>query len=180
MGTATVVFLIIGGLGAAVLALGVIGAELLHFGHPDIDGPVSTEVLGGFAGAFGFGAAIASELLDANTPTAVLASGAVGALAAVPAAYLAWRLSRAMRNMSTDPTPTRQDLVGCVGVVVTRIPADGYGEVRVRLAGAPVKLNARADKPVPAGTQVFVIAAPSDTSVVVEETRPLAEPDPTS
>ena len=84
-----------------------------------------------------------------------------------------------MRNMATDPTPTRGDLIGCVGVVVTRIPDGGYGEVRVRLAGQPVKLNARADRPVAAGAQIFVIDAPTETSVLVEETRPVPEPGPT-
>ena len=70
--------------------------------------------------------------------------------------------------MRTDATPTRDDLVGALGVVVTPIPASGYGEVRVRLGGQPVKLNARADQPVPLGAQVFVVEAPSDTSVIVE------------
>jgi membrane protein implicated in regulation of membrane protease activity len=170
MGTATVVFLIIGGLGLVVLALSLLGAEILHFGHPDVDGPVSLEAVAGFVGAFGFVAAIASELLDAGTAVAVLAAAGAGVVAAVPTAYLALRLARAARNMRTDPTPTRQDLVGCLGVVVTPIPAAGYGEVRVRVAGQPVKLNARADRPVPIGARVFVVEAPSDTSVVVEET----------
>ena len=66
MGTATVVFLIIGGVSVAILALGVIGTEVLQFGHPDVDGPVSLEAVAGFAGAVGFGAAIASELLGAS------------------------------------------------------------------------------------------------------------------
>jgi membrane protein implicated in regulation of membrane protease activity len=96
---------------------------------------------------------------------------AAGALAAVPAAWLAWRLSRAARNMRTDATPQRQHLVGSLGVVVTPVPAGaGYGEVRVRLGGQPVKLNARADRAIAAGARVFVVEAPSETSVVVEET----------
>jgi membrane protein implicated in regulation of membrane protease activity len=175
MSLATVVFLVIGGLSVAVLVLGLLGAELLHFSHPDADGPVQLEVVAAFTGAFGFAAAIASELLDATTAAPVLAATGVGLAAAIPTAYLVVRLSRAARNMRTDPTPTRQDLVGCLGVVVTPIPADGYGEVRVRLAGQPVKLNARADRPVRTGAQVFVIDAPSDTSVVVEETDSIPE-----
>jgi membrane protein implicated in regulation of membrane protease activity len=169
MSTATVVFLIIGGAGVALLALALLGAELLHFGHPDLDGPVSLETVAGFVGAFGFAAAITNELAGGSTAATALAAG-VGVAAALPTAYLAWRLARAARDMPTDPTPSRRDLVGRVGVVVTPIPAGGYGEVRVRMAGAPVKLNARADRPVPVGAQVFVIEAPSDTSVVVEET----------
>jgi membrane protein implicated in regulation of membrane protease activity len=165
-----VVFLVIGGVGVAVLTLGLLGTEILHVGHPDVDGPVSLEAVAGFVGAFGFGGAIASELLGARTPGPVAAAAGVGAIAALPTAWLALRLSRAARNMRTDATPTRQDLVGALGVVVTPIPTAGYGEVRVRIGGQPVKFNARADRPLPLGAQIFVIEAPSDTSVVVEET----------
>ncbi|MER7169331.1 NfeD family protein, partial [Micromonospora sp. NPDC000207] len=91
-----------------------------------------------------------------------------GALAAVPTAWLASRLSRAAKNMPTDPTPTRDHLVGAIGLVVTPVSAEGYGEVRVRVAGQPVKLNARADRPIPVGTQIFVVQTLSETSVHVE------------
>lgn len=171
MSTATVVFLVLGGAGLAVLALGLLGAEIFHFGHPDVDGPASLEAVAGFTGAFGFTGAIASELLDARTPNLIAAAAGAGALAAVPTAWLALRLSRAARNMRTDATPTRHDLVGSLGVVVTPIPTAGYGEVRVRIGGQQVKFNARADKPLPLGARVFVIEAPSDTSVFVEETN---------
>ncbi|GAA4953005.1 NfeD family protein [Actinoplanes utahensis] len=169
--TATVVFLVIGGVAVAVLALALFGGELLHFGHPDAGGPVSLEVVAGFVGAFGFAGAAASELFGARTPAVILVAVIVGALAAVPAAWLAWRLSRAARDMRTDATPQRRDLVGSLGVVVTPVPAGtGYGEVRVRLGGQPVKVYARADRAIPTGARVFVIEAPSETSVVVEET----------
>ena len=54
MDTATLVFLIIGGIGVAVLAVALLGAEILHFGQPDIDGPVSTEGIAAFVGVFGW------------------------------------------------------------------------------------------------------------------------------
>ncbi|TDB73388.1 NfeD family protein [Micromonospora sp. KC721] len=168
MATGTIIFLIIGAVGVGVLALALLGGELLHFGHPDVDGPVSLEVVAGFLGAFGFGAAIVNELVGGRTPVMVGAAAAGGALAAVPAAWLAARLSRAARNMRTDPTPTRDHLVGAIGLVVTPVPVDGYGEVRLRVAGQPVKLNARADRPIPIGAQVFVVEALSETSVHVE------------
>lgn len=163
-GIATVVFLIIGGVGVLVLALALFGHDFLSMDHPDGAGPWSVEVLAGFAGAFGFVGAIAAELGGPAIGTAV------GLVAAVPTAYLAFRLSRAARNMRTDATPTRADLVGSLGVVVTSIPLEGYGEVRVRIGGQPVKLNARAERAIPLGAHVFVVDAPSDTSVVVEET----------
>lgn len=166
--TGTFIFLIIGGAGVAVLALSLLGAELLQFGHADVDGPVSVETVAGFLGAFGFGAAIVNELVGGRTPGMIAAAAAGGALAAVPTAWLAARLSRAARDMRTDPTPTRDDLVGALGLVVTPVPAVGYGEVRVRVAGQPVKLNARADHPIPVGAQIFVVQALSETSVHVE------------
>lgn len=166
--TGTIIFLIIGGAGVAVLALALVGAGLLHIGHPDVDGPVSLEAVAGFTGAFGFGTAIVNELLGGRTPGMIIAAVAGGAVAAVPTAWLAARLSRAARNMRTDATPTRNHLVGATGLVVTPVPAGGYGEVRVRLAGQPVKLNARADQPLPIGAQIFVVEALSETSVHVE------------
>ncbi|MEU4423064.1 NfeD family protein [Actinoplanes sp. NPDC024001] len=171
MTAATVVFLVIGGVGIALLAVALLGGELLHFGDISADGLVSLEAIAGFLGALGFAGAITAELLDARTPALIVLSAAVGAVAALVAAWLALRLSRAARNMRTDATPTRQHLIGTLGVVVTAVPAGtGYGEVRIRLGGQPVKLNARADQALPAGTPIFVVEAPTDTSVVVEAT----------
>ncbi|WBC13134.1 hypothetical protein O7600_18440 [Micromonospora sp. WMMA1998] len=166
--TGTLIFLIIGGAGVGVLTLALLGSGVLHLGHPDVDGPVSLEAVAGFTGAFGFGAAIVNELLGGRTSGTVAVAAAGGALAAVPTAWLAARLSRAARTMRTDPTPTRDHLAGAIGLVVTPIPTGGYGEVRVRLAGQPVKLNARADRPIPIGARIFVVEALSETSVHVE------------
>ncbi|MDO3705559.1 hypothetical protein Q3W71_28210 [Micromonospora sp. C28SCA-DRY-2] len=166
--TGTLLFLIIGGIGVGVLALALLGTELLHFGQPDLDGPVSVEAVAGFVGALGFGAAIVNELLGGGGPGAIAAAVAGGVLAAVPTAWVAARLGRAARDMPTDATPNRHHLVGALGLVVTPVPVDGYGEVRVRVAGQPVKLNARADRPIPVGAQIFVVEALSETSVHVE------------
>ncbi|WP_127502908.1 hypothetical protein [Actinoplanes solisilvae] len=160
---ATVTFLVIGGVGVVVLALALLGGDLLHLG---VDGPVSLEVAAGFLGAFGFAGAIAAELIGSPG-----AAAAIGLVAAFPAAWLVLRLSRSARTMRTDATPTRQDLVGTLGVIVTPVPAGaGFGEVRVVLGGQPVKLYARAQQAIPSGAHVFVVEAPSDTSVIVEET----------
>lgn len=168
MATGTLIFLIIGGTGVAVLVLALLGTELAHLGNPDVDGPVSLEAIAGFAGVLGFAGAIANELLGGDTLGRIVAAGGLGALAAVPAGWLAARLSRAARNMYTDATPTRNDLVGALGVVVTPIPHAGYGEVRVRVSGQPVKLNAKSERPIAIGAQIFVVEALSDTSVLVE------------
>jgi membrane protein implicated in regulation of membrane protease activity len=164
MSTATAVFLIIGGSAVLILVVGLLGMDIFDF-----DGPVPIEAAAAVLGAFGFGSAIASALLDARTPLPLLAAGGTGAAAAVPAGWLALRLIRAARRMPTDATPVRDDLIGLIGTVISPIPTDGYGEVRVELGGQPVKLNARADTPIPAGAQVFVITVPSDTSIFVEK-----------
>jgi membrane protein implicated in regulation of membrane protease activity len=178
MATGTLVFLLIGGLGVVILALGLIGGQLAGIFSADVDGPVSTEAVAGFLGVFGFGAAVVSAWTGAQTPGALALSAGAGLAAAVPAALLTARLSRAARDMATDGTPQRADLVGTTGVVVTPIPAGGYGEVRVHLGGHRLKLNARADGPVAAGSHVLVVEAPSDTSVVVVEAPGLHFPIP--
>lgn len=171
--TATLTFLVVGGAGVALLALGLLGSELLAAVHAGADAVVPLEAVAGFVGAFGFAGAAAAALTGPATPGRWAVCAGAGVVAAVPAAVFAVRLSRAARDMPTDATPTRADLVGALGVVVTPVPAGGYGEVRVRLAGQPVKVYARADAPLPAGAAVFVVEAPTDTSVVVERTVPL-------
>ena len=163
MGTMTIVFLVVGGIGALLLLLGLVGVELF-----DLDGFVPLEVMAAMLGMFGFAAAATSSLVDLRGAPMMLASVGVGTLVAIPAGWVTLRIVRAATTMHTDATPERNDLIGLTGVVVTPIPASGYGEVRVTLGGQPVKLNATADSPIPLATQVFVIAAPSDTSVVVE------------
>ena len=165
---ASLVFMLIGGSGAAILLLGILGSGLRGLIGFDGVGGASAETIAAFVGAFGFAAAITSELLGARTPGGVAAASAIDLCAATPVAYLAVRLSRWARNIPTDATPARADLVGTIGVVVTPIPEQGYGEVLVRVAGQPVKLYARAARSLPLGAEVFVVEAPSHASVIVE------------
>jgi membrane protein implicated in regulation of membrane protease activity len=175
MDAVTITFLLIGCLGLALLVGAIFFGHALGFdGAHDVDGDgwagaFSMPSIAGFVGAFGFGAALASALTGGGA-LAVLVGLVVGFVVAVPSAIGTLALARVAARMRTDATPTRTDLLGQLGVVVTPIPAQGYGEVRIRLGGQPVKLNARADKAIALGTRVFVIEAPSDTSVVVEET----------
>jgi membrane protein implicated in regulation of membrane protease activity len=173
MNAVTVVFLVVGGIGIAVLAASLLVGDLIHLGHPDADGPFSLPSVAAFVGAFGFGGALAVGIVGSPGLFAMGAGVAGGVIVAVPAALGTAALARAASRMRTDATPTRADLVGRLGVVVTAITDGGYGEVRVSIGGQPVKLNARADRPVPLGAHVFVVEAPSDTSVVVEQTTPV-------
>jgi membrane protein implicated in regulation of membrane protease activity len=171
VGATTVVFLAIGAVAVALLALSLLVGDLLpgHVHVPaDLD-VVSLPVIAGFLGAAGFGGAIAAELSPGGGGTDVLAALVAGTAAAPPTAWLAARLVRAARAMPTDATLRRADLVGALGVVVSAVPAGGYGQVRLQVGGAPLQVNAQAAGPLPAGTRVFVIDAPTDTCVIVEE-----------
>jgi hypothetical protein len=159
-------FLIIGAVGVLIAAVAVFGGDLFDLG----DGFVNTEVTAALIGGFGFGAAIANELVgdDASLAVVLLLGLAIGGLIA----YLAWLASNRLRNMPTDATPNRNHLAGNPGVVVTPVPAEGFGEVLVRIGGQPVKLSARSSRPLAFGTKIVVLEALSDTSVIVEEAPP--------
>lgn len=73
----------------------------------------------------------------------------------------------------TDPTPRGDDLIGTTGSVVTAIPAGGYGEVLLRHAGHTVKYAAKSAAPVAQGTEIWVEATLSTSSVTV---RPVERP----
>ncbi|UWZ44986.1 NfeD family protein [Dactylosporangium matsuzakiense] len=160
-------FLVIGGFGVVILALSVLIGDLFHFGHPDAAGPFSVPAVAGFIGAFGFAGAAAATITGSD---GLLVPVVAGVVTALPTAWLATRLARFAMDMRTDATPTQQDMVGTTGVVVTPISGSGYGEVRISLGGQPVKLSARADRPIALGARVFVVEATSPTSVIVEET----------
>ncbi len=192
MDAVTVTFLAIGGFALLLLVLSLIGGHLhiehlhiehaghFHLGHlghvghahAGTDGggfEITLPAIAGFLGAFGFSGAIVASLVGGG-PLAALLAIVVGLVVAVPAAWAAGRLMSAAVNMATDATLTSSDLLGACGVVVTPVPADGYGEVRIAVAGQQMKFNARADQPLALGTSVFVIEVPSPTSVLVEPT----------
>jgi len=157
------VFLGIGAFGVLIAMLAMFGGSLFDIG----DGFVSIEAVSGFVGGLGFGSAAAHELFgDSVGPFGSLG---LGIIVAVPASFLAVRVVARMEEMPTDATPTASDFVGAKGVVVSQIPAGGYGEVRVRIGGQPLKLYARAAKPISLGAAVVVTTALSETNVVVTE-----------
>ncbi|MFF6999038.1 hypothetical protein ACFY93_29370 [Streptomyces sp. NPDC008313] len=127
------------------------------------DGLLSLPVIAGFVSMLGFGGAITLGTTGLGAGPAAV----VGAGAGVGAGWLTLRFSRALMRDQTSLTPRGEDLVGSSGSVVTAIPADGYGEVLVRLAGQPVKLAARSGTPVARGTEIWVEASLSPTSVAV-------------
>lgn len=127
------------------------------------DGLLSLPVIAGFVSMLGFGGAIALGTTDVGGAAAT----AIGVVAGVAAGWLAYRLSRALMRDDADAVPRGGDLVGSSGSVVTAIPAQGYGEVLVYLAGQPLKLAAKCSVPVARGAEVWVEASLSATSVAV-------------
>lgn len=158
------VFVLVGIVGAVLVVASLVLGDALDGLLNAVDlggGLVTTPVIGGFLAAFGFGAALTRDAL--GTPFAAL----VGALAGVAFGGAAGLLTRALLRMRTDPTPRAADLVGRIGVVLTPVPVNGYGQVRVQAHGQRLQLSARADEALPVGAQVVVVEVASPTAVVV-------------
>lgn len=175
MDSITLTFLVIGAIGVALLALALIVGDVLHLAlHADADGPFSLPAVAAFFGSAGFFGAIPASLMAGHLGGGVVVavSSAVGIVCALPVAYGAVRLTAAMMRMRTDPTLTERDLEGTLGVVISSIPATGFGEVRLRIHGQDLKYSARAPQALAAGTPVFVTTALSPTSVEVVSTAP--------
>ncbi|MFD7461892.1 MULTISPECIES: hypothetical protein [unclassified Streptomyces] len=152
------------------LGLGITGAVLLMLslvldGVLDglLDGLLSLPVVAGFVSMFGFSGAIALGTTGWGVAGAILAGVPAGAVTG----WFAYRLGRALTDDRSGAALRDDDLIGASGSVVTAIPADGYGEVLVRLAGQPVKLAARSPVPVARGAEVWVSEALSATAVSV-------------
>lgn len=162
-------FLAIGALGLGLLLVSILVGDVLDgaFDAIDIDvgggGIFTGPTIGAFLATFGFGAALIAYSTDASDVVASfggLGTGVVGAA-------IVGGVTRSLINMPTDEVPRSSDLLGERGTVVTRIPADGLGEVTLRRAGQMIKVNARATEALPAGTAVIVAEVTSTTSVLV-------------
>ncbi|MFD9244675.1 hypothetical protein ACFV0D_22635 [Streptomyces sp. NPDC059556] len=160
-------FLGFGIAGLIVLALSLVFDGVLESigGGLDgiLDGILSLPVIAGFVSALGFTGAIATGAAGAGAVVATLTGIAAGALAG----WATWRFSRALLRDGVAPAPRGEDLTGTSGAVVTAIPAGGYGEVLLYLAGQPVKYAAKAAAPVERGAEVWVESVLSATSVAV-------------
>lgn len=161
-------FVIIGAVGLALVVVSLVFGDfldgVLDFEHFEFgDGVLSTPVIGAFLTAFGAAGWLLTTVEESSL--AVAAAGGLGA--GVVLGGLTLVSVRALMHMPTDATPRTTDLVGSMGTVVTRIPADGLGEIAVISAGQRMKLYARSDTPVPSGSKVIVVDVTSPTSVVV-------------
>ncbi|MBM9459886.1 hypothetical protein JK386_08205 [Nocardioides sp. zg-536] len=159
------VFLVVGIVGIVVLALSLVVGDLFDGAFDALEGDwISTAVIGGFVSAFGFGGAAAD---GAGLPLP-LALG-VGAGSGLVVGWFAWWLTRLVKDSPSDATPSITDSVGRSARVVTDIPADGYGVVRVVVGGHTMQVNASALQPIPAGATVDVTGVLSPTAVSVTQ-----------
>ncbi|CAI9408284.1 NfeD family protein [Aestuariimicrobium sp. T2.26MG-19.2B] len=165
------VFLVVGGIGAAILVLSLVLGDFLQIGDHlggllDSD-LVSSAAIAAFLGVFGF---VGWGVRSATGSTWLAIP--VGVVAGLMVGWLLGRLTRALDRNDPTASLNTSSLVGLNATVISDIPSSGFGEVRVNAAGHPLKLNARADGPLPRGTQVWVAGVVSATAVEVRTTDP--------
>jgi membrane-bound ClpP family serine protease len=156
-------FLVIGIVGLLLVGISLVLGDIFDGVFDILAGDVfSSAVIGGFVSAFGFGAAVMQGI---GTPAVV--SVPVGIGAGVLVGWLAWWLTKLVKDGGSDATLTTDDALGRSGRVISAIPADGFGAVRLMVGGHSVQLNARAEAPIEPGTEVHVTEVLSPTAVRV-------------
>ncbi|GAB2678555.1 hypothetical protein [Thalassiella azotivora] len=158
-------FMIIGGVGIALLLVSLVAGEVFDGLLEGVGGDLlSGAAVAGFLSAFGFVGALVLNATDSSglaIGAGLVAGGAIGALAG-------WG-TKLLSKGGDEATVRSTSLVGRQGTVITAVPADGLGQVSVVVAGHITQLNARANEPLPTGTAVTVTAVLSATSVLVEK-----------
>ncbi len=166
-GSELTAFLVIGAVGIVLLLFSLVVGEHLHGIFDALGGGdwFTGSSLAAFLGAMGFGGAIVDQLTG-STVLSVVGGLALGLAFGALTAYGMLRL----RRSDTGGVVTTQELLNAPGVVLSDIPALGFGEIRVTRQGQMMKLNAKSAIPLATGTQVTVIDVLSATAVVVEPT----------
>lgn len=155
-------FLVIGGVGLALLFVSFVAGEFLHGVFSVFDSDlVSTSAVAGFVAAFGFTGALVVPGLGVGWAIGAGLAAGLGVAAGVGT------LTKMLMKGGDEATVRREHLVGLTGSVITAIPGGGFGQVNVTVAGHITVLNARSEGPIPAGTAVSVVAVLSPTSVQV-------------
>ena len=162
------VFLIIGAVGVALVLMALVVGDVLdglfHFDALGTD-LFSLSSIAAFVGAFGFGGAIGLALLD-NTFFASL----VGIVTGGAAAFGAYKVTQALKSGESAASFRPDSMIGHTGRVITAIPADGFGEITLSVAGHVRKFSAKSALPVEAGAEVWVSGIVSPTAVEVTQT----------
>lgn len=164
------VYLVLGVAGLLLVGLSLVAGDVLDGALEALEGDwFSSAVIGGFVSAFGFGGAAAD---GGGLP--LLLSLPVGLGAGVAVGWFAWWLTRLLKDGPSDGTVRAADSVGRQGTVVTAIPTEGYGVVRLAVGGHTLRYNARAELAIEAGADVNVTEVLSPTAVAV---TPVWQPD---
>lgn len=158
LGVAGIVILLI------ALTIGEIVDGFLGFDGVDmLDSDIfSTAGIAGLLGGFGFTGAIIYSLI-----ASWLAAICAGLIVGIGLAWAAGRLTSALRAQSSNTRHSTASLLGTEGTVITAIPAEGYGQVRLNGDGHQPVLNARSFEPLAAGSRIKVIGVLSPTAVEV-------------
>lgn len=104
--------------------------------------------------------------------TSLVIIGAVVVVVLVVIAVV-W-LVRVFRRSESSYTPRGEELVGVEATVVSQIPVNGMGQIRLSLHGQLITLNARARTEIGAGERVWISARLSPTAV---EVSPVTAPE---
>lgn len=164
------VYLVIGCIGLGVMLLSLVLGDVFEFAHLDsvIDSELfSTAAISAFVGAFGFTAYMVDAWRHSLWLTIPLGL-VVGALFA----FVVTKLTRALQK-DEGLAPNTNSLIGSEGTVISAIPSNGFGEIRVHAQGHPLKFNARSEVALEQGARVWVSAVVSSTAVEVRSTVPL-------
>ena len=167
-------FLVVGVAGLVLLTVSLVLGDVFGGVFDALASDVfSSAVVGGFLAAFGFGAALVDGV-DGPLPLAL----GVGAAVGLAAAWFASWLTRVIRSGGSDATVTTSDTIGRDARVLTGIPEQGFGVVKVLVGGHALQLNARADRAILPGTEVYVTGVLSPTAVTVAPVRDELVSDP--
>ena len=168
-------YLILGVSGLLVLAISLLAGDVLDGALDGLGGDwFSTEVVGAFVSALGFGGAIAISA-GAPGPVAAVIGIAVGAAFA----WMAAKFTRLVRGAGTDEAPAAADVVGQEAEVISGIPGDGFGTIRAHVGGHTLRFNASCDLALEAGARVHVTSVLSPTAVTVAPVWSELPPDQT-
>jgi membrane protein implicated in regulation of membrane protease activity len=177
-----IAFLVIGGIGFALLVITWVAGELFDFGSDvagwfGLDGgadvsdgdfgdgpsPLSSRVLFTFLTAFGGGGAIATIYGLSTMPASL-----VGVVSGVVLGGLTWAVARGLWRQQSTSTLEMSSLVGRRARVAVAIPAAGPGQVTVHGgSGSSTFLALSRDGAViPHTAEVEIIALEGDTLIV--------------
>ena len=167
--SAYTVFLVIAGVGFIFLIVSMVFGEIFDFFDHDIDfdhggpGILSSRVIAVFITAFGAFGAIAM-----NNGLSVGAASGVGLGGGLVFGGVIYMFLRFLYGQQASSDVLASDLVGQTGRIIVGIPANGVGQVRVRIGEELVDkvAQARDGLAIPENTPVTVDAVLGETVIV--------------